>query len=264
MEIALDRWHEPFRHGENKLTPGASLLTHYTDLGGIWYRPVDHDADLILPVDKALTRCGVRQHEGRWDFGEGLDLADPVEWCLRGRGSTLTYDRQCPCHGDLHVANVFVLPDNSPRLIDFGRTGMGHVFRDFAAIEASIRLTCTDASDRSALMAAEDRISSGHSLGDFINYREVTGGCDLKEAVRATMQIRRAALDAHGEPDGGRALLEYLFAVTIHMLRYATGVADEIDSDNGDRNDLMTFHALYAAAKSADAAEARAKSLGVP
>lgn len=48
---------------------------------------------------------------------------------------------QIPQHGDLHGGNVLVDPTNGAAwLIDFGRSGRAHWARDFAELEAAIRV----------------------------------------------------------------------------------------------------------------------------
>ena len=42
-------------------------------------------------------------------------------------------------------------------MIDFGRTDLGHIYRDFAALETSIRLTCVDDENPQVLKGAEVR-----------------------------------------------------------------------------------------------------------
>ncbi len=46
----------------------------------------------------------------------------------------------CICHGDLNSNNVILAENGEIIFIDFQETGRGHVFEDFIAMEASIRL----------------------------------------------------------------------------------------------------------------------------
>jgi len=139
--------------------------------------------------------------------------------------------------------------------IDFGETAQGHVFRDFAALEASVRLTCCNVVNLSALQRAADRAVSVSSLGDHIEYRavdQITTNHDLEETLRMSMQIRRAALDAVGDKSSAASLKEYLFALVFHMLRYAMGKADEVSPDEAPEiRRSRVWHALYSAATAA-------------
>ncbi len=52
---------------------------------------------------------------------------------------------------------------------------------------------------------------------------------------------------------------EYLFALVVHLLRYAAGVADELpNSVRKQTESLRAWHASYAAARTAQAAAAMA------
>src|SRR3546814_13690708 len=49
--------------------------------------------------------------------------------------------RSCVIHGDLNSDNVVVGPNGAPvQLIDFPRTGRGHVYQDLVSLEASVRI----------------------------------------------------------------------------------------------------------------------------
>jgi hypothetical protein len=172
--------------------------------------------------------------------------------------------RLAPCHGDLHVRNLYILPDDSPRLIDFGGTTPSHMFRDFAALEASLLLTCVRDTDLRALMRAQDRLCGVRELGQDINCLGLGGSRDLQEAVRTACKIRQTAYDAvaYGM-DPRQAVTEYFFALVMHMLRYATGRADELKERSCSsvpkppmtlRRAVRMWHAHYAAARAAKAA----------
>src|SRR3546814_15047027 len=54
--------------------------------------------------------------------------------------------RSCVIHGDLNSDNVVVGPNGAPvQLIDFPRTGRGHVYRDLVSLKASVRINSPSA-----------------------------------------------------------------------------------------------------------------------
>ena len=249
----LNSWYEVYRSGSARLEQPESLLAHYTGKGGAWYDEIDLN-HLELRPHELSTELPFVSANGMWNFGEYGESVNPVQWVMEGVGSQLQFDLQSPVHGDLNVANIYVLPDDSPRLMDFGRTGLGHIYRDFAALETSIRLMCVEDEDPRVLKEAEDQICEAKHLEEYIDYRSLGGSGDLKEAVQTTMQIRRAALDATAGHGTDESMQEYLFAVVIHMLRYATGAADEVSEETDQRKDIRIWHALYGAARAAKAA----------
>ncbi|MBB6123381.1 phosphotransferase [Sphingobium subterraneum] len=48
--------------------------------------------------------------------------------------------RACVIHGDLNTDNVIVADDGSMKVVDFLKTGRGHVYEDLVALEASVRI----------------------------------------------------------------------------------------------------------------------------
>lgn len=232
----LHRWYTVYRKSGDSLAPKPpqKLWDHYTT-PGLVYPPGNGPDDISLPLDDMEEPIAASAGQ-TWTFQFGNTteiLPDPVDWARKtGKGIALT--RLCPCHGDMHVGNVYVLPDSSPRLIDFGRTDLSHVFRDFAVIEASIRMTCVGTPEIALIRKAEDILGRVRSLGDAIDYEELGDkeeAVPLREALHVTNVIRRAALDAYVAEPGKDPMREYLFALVMHLLRYAAGVADECASE---------------------------------
>lgn len=70
-------------------------------------------------------------------------VSSPLEWILANRESSrMAAARIAVTHGDLHSDNIFV-NDEHAWVIDFERTGKGHILRDFVELEIDIltRLT---------------------------------------------------------------------------------------------------------------------------
>jgi hypothetical protein len=250
FSVSLNPWYRVYRSNAAQIKTGVRLLDYYTGDDG-YFREVPF-ANSPLPTD--LT-TDVRSDSDYWDFGKYGRLPSPVSWLIDGAGSKLELSRYSPCHGDLHVKNIFVLPDDSPRLIDFGDTALGHIFRDFAALEVSIRLSCTTTTDLEFLRRATDSTSSTKSLGEFIDHRVISKDEDnLRKTLVTTMQIRRSALDAVGSNYSDNLLKEYLFALIVRLLRYADGIADEVSTEDAVEKRTMLWHALYSAAKATEQA----------
>jgi len=268
--VSLNPWFDIYRRASAGRS-SDSLWSHYSaPRSGAETEPCLAQwqaSSLIDNLDKLF-----RQENGTWLFEVvGAQLPDPLRW-LRDTENDRRYQvgPRCPCHGDLHVANVFVLPDGSPRLIDFGATGLGHVFRDFASLEVSIRLTsvrhATDGRiDEQIRRVAqmEDKIAAAKNLADYIVHRDLDArglDGDAGMVIQSTTDIRRAALEAISCSHAHGTYGQYLVAVAAIMLRYASGKADEIKGEAGDAAGsqrhafLRVWQALYAAAKAAKTA----------
>jgi hypothetical protein len=261
---SLHSWYEIYRSKEVGWGRRRELRTYYLGRDGLWGNGGTTDRSLGIKQDSAGLPSAVVSEKGLWHFFVAepftVEYDDPVEWLMRGPVGARKVSRLAPCHGDLHVRNVYLLPDDSPRLIDFGTTIVGHVFRDFAALESSLRLTCIGDCDVRALRAAEDALCSVASLREEPECVGLGGSADLREAVLATSHIRRAAAEACGYcMMEGAALVEYLYAVVAHMLRYAAGRVDE--GGGGRADGVRLWHAMYAAARAANrAAELNAQA----
>lgn len=252
--VALRPWYEVYRSGRGRSEGPRKLIEYYTGESGLWYGEGQDLQNLFSAgVDPFMP---IVLGDEAWDFGDhGGILPNPLSVLAGEACSQLRIERFCPCHGDLHVGNVFVLPDDSPRLIDFGKTDMGDLFRDFTALEVSLRLMFDQPATISQISLAEDLVSETQSLGDHIAYRTLgSGAADLVETIRTTTLIRRAALDAAGQYLPSCARIEYMIAVILHMLKYAQAGAEEADPEEDEqRKRVRTWHALYGAARTAKA-----------
>jgi DNA-binding response OmpR family regulator len=244
--VSLNPWYRVFRSDAAKLDNTTELLSYYMGKDGYCTEIPFSTQPLPITLPSPVLAEGEY-----WDFGKYGKLPNPVGWIMQGSGSQLKLNRYSPCHGDLHVKNIFVLPDDSPRLIDFGDTALGHVFRDFAALETSIRLTCCNTIDIDNLKLAADSVSGTQSLGEHINHRTIPRDLiDLRKTLAATMQIRRAARDAISFNATESSMQEYLFALILRLLRYASGIADEVSSsETANEKNARIWHALYSAAR---------------
>ncbi|MEM7532212.1 MAG: phosphotransferase [Chloroflexota bacterium] len=99
----------------------------------------DHYRDML----PKLERLDTYQQKGERIQLDSLPFAlpNPVRWAKEHRHqSRFTTRWDVPTHGDLHLGNVFVDSFEQTRLIDFERTGPGHVLRDFTELEVSTLL----------------------------------------------------------------------------------------------------------------------------
>jgi hypothetical protein len=94
--------------------------------------------DAVFRLRDRLKRL---DHGGAYLTFPGLPapLINPVTWVLRHgqQGSLIRGVRQAITHGDLHGDNLFVDGEHA-WVIDFERTGSGHILRDFVELEVDI------------------------------------------------------------------------------------------------------------------------------
>jgi DNA-binding response OmpR family regulator len=94
---------------------------------------------------EALT--GVHKQNGAIAFfGVGGHFLDPLVW-LERTPHYYVNGWQSITHGDLNQHNILISPDNQCWLIDFYRTGQGHILRDLVELEAVIKISLTHLPD---------------------------------------------------------------------------------------------------------------------
>lgn len=93
--------------------------------------------DSTLNLHERLLKYG-NQEDKRSFSGVPVLLANPVPWVLRHPDDSLIPGaRQAVTHGDLHGDNLFVDTEHA-WAVDFERTGIGHILRDFVELEVDV------------------------------------------------------------------------------------------------------------------------------
>jgi len=111
FSASLNPWYSVYRSGTGRPPSPISLVDYY--IGADAFHNSVPFVDDVLPEDlpQAVTVEG-----DRWNFGPYGVFVNAAKWVNQVGGSTFKLTTYCPCHGDLHVKNIFVLPDDSPRL----------------------------------------------------------------------------------------------------------------------------------------------------
>jgi hypothetical protein len=111
----------------------------------------------------------------------------------------------CILHGDLNTDNIIVAHEqNRVTLVDFQKTGRGHVYEDLVALEAGVRINYPRDTAFGKILEAERLIALGQPPSDKNPY---------DASIR---QIRDTALDVFGNRDDNAT---YHFAVGAIGLR---------------------------------------------
>ena len=88
----------------------------------------------------------------------------PLHHVLFGPSKRRAY-HSCIQHGDLNSDNIVILREPLRiSVVDFRKTGRGHVFEDLVAVESSIRINHADAMTTSMIWETEWRIAQGCPL----------------------------------------------------------------------------------------------------
>lgn len=91
--------------------------------------------------------------------------------------------RSCILHGDLNSDNVILGRDRRPALlVDFHRTGRGHVFQDLVSLEASVRINYPSNAPLCDIVETERLIAFGDPRTCMDPY--ATAICGIRDAAR--------------------------------------------------------------------------------
>jgi hypothetical protein len=143
-------------------------------------------------------------------------IINPVEW-FRRHPTLLNQVVLAPTHGDLHSQNVLLDPNHQAWLIDFYRSGPGHLFRDFIELESDIKFVLLDDANLPSLFQFELALLATKSFHDkptLPAFRQT----ELRKAFEVVQGLRQIAGRVAGP---GAGMLDYyqgLFLQTLAMI----------------------------------------------
>lgn len=120
-------------------------------------------------------------------------LPNPVHWIRERDLHALT--RLCTTHGDLHGGNVFVDANRQCWLIDFARTGEGHILRDFIELETDIKFSLLTETPWHTLYEFELALVFPRRFGEAPELPCPFTQEELNKAFEAIKTLRRLAHD---------------------------------------------------------------------
>jgi aminoglycoside phosphotransferase (APT) family kinase protein len=132
----------------------------------------------------------------------------------------------CATHGDLNSDNILIDKDRHVWLIDFGLTGLGHILRDFAELDAVIRYQLLQAGDATLeeRLALEEALAAPRYFSETeqLSGKFQTGNAALMktyETVAYLRQLARQVIASNPEDD----IREYnvaLYYYSLNALRF--------------------------------------------
>jgi len=149
-----------------------------------------------------------------------LDKAfpNPVYW-IKGR------KLYCPIyvsvtHGDLNGKNILIDPIGQTWLIDFYRTGEGHILWDFIELETVIKFELLETEDIVALYEFEKALLAPMRLGEAMQFPSSLSTNELMKAFTVIKKLRELAHDVIRPSDDVRDYYIGLLYMTLNMLRF--------------------------------------------
>ncbi len=140
-------------------------------------------------------------------------IINPVIWLKHRKFPIRSY--LCITHGDLNGKNILVDENGYPWVIDFFRTGWGHVLRDFVELEADIKFNCLESSDMEALYEFESSLTSPKKFDDSYKFGNKK---NIDELAKAFNVIRELRTLAHSVVEPRNDITEYYVGLLYHTI----------------------------------------------
>jgi CheY-like chemotaxis protein len=123
-------------------------------------------------------------------------------------------------HGDLHGDNLLIDKDNHTWMIDFSRAGEGHIFRDFVALESTIKFQLLEEESMDALYAFEKAIQSPTRFSDSPDRPRIHMSDEMHKSFETLECLRRMAGRVIQPSEDMRDYYAGLFYYTLNLIRY--------------------------------------------
>ncbi len=185
------------------------------DLIELYAKPLKLSADRL---EAAMAEAGLFDWTGARKVRHKIPglkgrFVNPVEWL--GRHPSLpTQTSLCSTHGDMHSRNLLVDRNRQAWLIDFYRTGPGHLYRDLIELESDVKFTLLDVTDLPSLLRFESALLSADHFNDaptIPSFQEP----ELTKAFRVVQGMRHIAGQL---ADPGADMLDYYQGLLLQTL----------------------------------------------
>lgn len=125
-------------------------------------------------------------------LSEKRELPNPILFMKEKEFHLSTY--LCITHGDLNPDNILLDGADHSWLIDFGRTGIGHIFRDIAELDICVRyqLLKSDEATLSERLQLEEALNQPAAFSDVKNLNDnfSTDNPAISKAYQTVMELR--------------------------------------------------------------------------
>jgi hypothetical protein len=194
----------------------SHLIEVETDLARYYLDRYFEDLTAAAEAEATLFGCASRYFGAR-PRGEGYSIGEAVFPSVCGSLFSPEGEREyrsCVLHGDLNTDNVIVDRNRAfARLIDFQRTGRGHIYQDLVSLEASVRINYPSSVPIGDILEIERLIALGEP-GTWANGYAV-----------AISHIREAARRIFGFDEGPSAYRFSVAAIGLRLMK-ATDLSD--------------------------------------
>lgn len=146
-------------------------------------------------------------------------------------------------HGDLNAENILVSKDIRAFLIDFYKTGLSPIFRDFVALESILKFELFQSSNLFERYQVESALLQPRSFSDSISAEHFEPNEQAKKVIIGVRRLRELA----AQIGPGNDMREYYVGLLYYALKEIMGFSSVTDEPS--HCDIKQFHALLSAAK---------------
>jgi CheY-like chemotaxis protein len=145
-------------------------------------------------------------------------FVNPLHW-FEGRNDWVALVHTCVTHGDLHSRNVLIDERGQAWIIDFYRTGEGHLLRDLIELETDVKFALLGATDLPVLLKFEVALLAARRLGDTLSSPDFSTRPELEKAFAVIAYLRGIAGRLLGAETEMEEYYWGLFLLTLNALR---------------------------------------------
>jgi CheY-like chemotaxis protein len=150
----------------------------------------------------------------KWELAQA---PDPIEWLkanvINARDvSLIARTKTAVTHGDLHGDNILVDSNNNIWVVDFERTGAGHILQDFIELESDLinRLPCTN-ENFPAFLSICIAVCEKNEIKGMGLTEPVEANAEMEKALLTISHLRALARECTGISDAHQYLIGLLF-----------------------------------------------------
>ena len=194
-------------YAEQKKCENVSLFKEYCKVWGEdWYQRI---CEFNPPDPREVMKA---------DTLNGILPIDPITWFKENIGDNVPKDKSvisktalAVTHGDLHGDNLLIDENHNAWVIDFERSGKGHILQDFVELEGDI-LNRLISSNKNLPFFHKLCIKITHNkeIGEFDNC-DFFGNAEVEKALQTISLLRRLASQCTDISDAHQYLLGLLF-----------------------------------------------------
>ncbi|MFN8464003.1 MAG: response regulator [Caldilineaceae bacterium] len=188
-------------------------------------------------VWKASARCGIDIEQAELEFpGVNQSFVNPRHWLQMRKNDCSYLVSLAYTHGALNEHNVIVSQSRRCWLLDFYRTGKGHILRDFVTLETVLKFNLT------RLNSFDDRVQFENLLLDgsrFGTWPDVRPNEPYSHAATVVAHLRSIAREVIGSEF---MIEEYEVALLLQTLKHLS--LDPYHSDSTSRGHVLLSAAM--------------------